>query len=536
VKVADFGLAKPAEAGDGLTGSGRLMGTLDYMAPEQWRDAAAVDIRADIYSLGCTLYALLAGAPPFKDVGGMLDKEKAHRSQPPKPLTGVPAELWAAVARMLAKRPDDRYQSPGEVAAVFKEIVRSSGGKPASPETKREAGVRDSAQKSRPTEPVATPPSPAAGRPRRRRSRVTGSPLWLTTAVVAGAVGLCALVAGVAWAVVGRFDGPTTAGPTATADAADDHRRLFDGRTLAGWRKPAANAGTWEVRDGLLTGIGGYRPRQAENDRQYECALLETDRSDFKDVRLTVTYRRSHPTDAYCYLAVRSERAASVPDLRSPHFNGVLVYLGGATQYASPHPPGGVTVRTGFGGNDRSAKQDNTIAAQTDAWTTVVAELVGDRIRTTVEGKPGVVLTDGSFTAGRIGLWCTAGGKIEVKSVDVEELSSGAPPAPSPAVPATVIDPNLAYHFRYASVGQSLQPHAGMRLMTDGGIQEPGGQYVSGSWRLSDNGRVLVLRWPKPGAPGGVWVDTYTSTDGVNFTGTNNDRRPAKLYGILASP
>ena len=68
VKVLDFGLAKVMrenQESHGLTGTGMMMGTPDYIAPEQSLDAASADIRADIYSLGCTLYYLLTGAPPF---------------------------------------------------------------------------------------------------------------------------------------------------------------------------------------------------------------------------------------------------------------------------------------------------------------------------------------------------------------------------------------------------------------------------------------------------------------------------------------
>ena len=69
VKVLDFGLAKAtreAPVDGGLTNPGQALGTPDYMAPEQIRDAQKADIRADIYSLGCTLYYLLGGGPPFR--------------------------------------------------------------------------------------------------------------------------------------------------------------------------------------------------------------------------------------------------------------------------------------------------------------------------------------------------------------------------------------------------------------------------------------------------------------------------------------
>jgi WD40 repeat protein len=135
VKVLDFGLsllcneapADPcAEQGGSTDGSitqvGSVMGTPDYIAPEQARDAHSADIRADVYSLGCTLYFLLAGQPPFPD-GSSFDKILAHFERTPTPLQEVrpevPAKLSAVVARMMAKAPKDRYQTPAEVAEAL---------------------------------------------------------------------------------------------------------------------------------------------------------------------------------------------------------------------------------------------------------------------------------------------------------------------------------------------------------------------------------------------------------------------------------
>jgi tRNA A-37 threonylcarbamoyl transferase component Bud32 len=126
VKVLDLGLARLGASGEeesatALTGDAVVMGTPDYMAPEQAGDAHAVDIRADIYSLGCTLYALLAGRAPF--AGGQLtQKIAAHLNAEPPPLEGIrpdlPAGLSAVVRRLMAKRPEQRYQTPAEVAAA----------------------------------------------------------------------------------------------------------------------------------------------------------------------------------------------------------------------------------------------------------------------------------------------------------------------------------------------------------------------------------------------------------------------------------
>jgi uncharacterized protein (TIGR03067 family) len=140
VKILDFGLARfametaptgallvaPAtEATSGsesLTQVGTVMGTPDYIAPEQAQDAHTADIRADIYSLGCTLYDLLAGHAPFPE-GTVVAKVMAHVERMPKPLTelraDVPPALARVVERMMAKDPAKRYQRPAEVAAAL---------------------------------------------------------------------------------------------------------------------------------------------------------------------------------------------------------------------------------------------------------------------------------------------------------------------------------------------------------------------------------------------------------------------------------
>jgi hypothetical protein len=121
-KITDFGLARLTERTQALTPWGAVVGTPDYTAPEQARDPQEADIRADIYSLGCTLYHLLAGQPPFPE-GSTLQKLLAHQDQPPKQLlelrASVPAELGQVVARMMAKEPAQRYRTPAEVAEAL---------------------------------------------------------------------------------------------------------------------------------------------------------------------------------------------------------------------------------------------------------------------------------------------------------------------------------------------------------------------------------------------------------------------------------
>lgn len=105
-----------------LTSTGSVMGTPDYIAPEQARDAHSADIRADIYSLGCTLHFLLSGKPLF-ETGTVVEKLKAHSEHTPPSLDEIrddlPAGLKDVIARMLAKDPADRFQAPRDVAAAL---------------------------------------------------------------------------------------------------------------------------------------------------------------------------------------------------------------------------------------------------------------------------------------------------------------------------------------------------------------------------------------------------------------------------------
>jgi serine/threonine protein kinase len=152
VKILDFGLARFASealpdlvpdgeqptvpagfvdahvGGATLTLTDMVLGTADYIAPEQASNPRSADIRADIYSLGCTLYYLLAGYPPFPG-GNLLEKLKAHSEQAPTPLAAVrpdlPAELARIVDRMMVKDRSLRFQRPAEVAEALGRLTIS---------------------------------------------------------------------------------------------------------------------------------------------------------------------------------------------------------------------------------------------------------------------------------------------------------------------------------------------------------------------------------------------------------------------------
>src|SRR5262249_7441914 len=114
VKILDLGLAclHEDEAGEGetrLTQSGMIVGTPDYIAPEQIMHASRVDMRADLYSLGCTLYFLLAGRPPFAGETMMEPLDRQRFSEPPaieEVRLGTPLALAKMVRKLMAKRPE----------------------------------------------------------------------------------------------------------------------------------------------------------------------------------------------------------------------------------------------------------------------------------------------------------------------------------------------------------------------------------------------------------------------------------------------
>ena len=127
VKILDLGLARFVDpnSDNRLTGSMQILGTPDYMSPEQCKSAANVDIRSDIYSLGCTLYHLVAGNPPFgdKEHESVATKLVGHLSEHPQSIDDatsfdLPDGFSELVNKMLAKDPSDRFQTPAELASA----------------------------------------------------------------------------------------------------------------------------------------------------------------------------------------------------------------------------------------------------------------------------------------------------------------------------------------------------------------------------------------------------------------------------------
>jgi formylglycine-generating enzyme required for sulfatase activity/serine/threonine protein kinase len=250
IKILDFGLARFASevaTHAGLTAEGMVLGSADYIAPEQIDDPHTADIRADIYSLGCTLYFLLAGRPPFPD-GSVIQKLLAHSEKTPRQLADVrpdvPPELARIVERMMAKSPSLRPSTPAEVILALDPIADAfENGRQTLDLPERNSATRGATKPDPGPTAVERLLSGSALDPGRHHAGATAIEKLSQIGVRAWCAAAALLFLGcvVAWAVVLRVK--TTNGLIELVNLPRDAEVLVDGEevavTWAGVDKPA---------------------------------------------------------------------------------------------------------------------------------------------------------------------------------------------------------------------------------------------------------------------------------------------------------
>lgn len=508
VKVCDFGLAK-ATAGDtgdtDLTGAGRLLGTPEYLAPEQAADAARADHRADIYGLGCTLYFLLTARPPFR-ADGLLALIDAHRYEMAASLDqvrgDVPAELAAVVARMLAKDPGARFQTPGEVVRALAPFTKAGAPAPAVrpadtippadtapklPAVARPATIvgRDLPVPARTAylnpEDFDPPKKKATAARAKRKAKPASN--W-TPAIVAGGLAAAVLVAAVGFMVV-RFRQPgddkvvlnepaagpsiptstvppvipaPSAVPVSAGPVSDGFVPLFNGRDLTGWHPLPGQPNNWRVDGGVLVARGGDSRSHLISD-----GVL----GDFH-LRAEVRVNQAGNSGLFIRTGDRMAKQWSPADGYEVQIN----YSG------KNGPPTGSI----YAGTVAVARLD-TAAGRPDEWVRYEVVAVGDRLVVRVNGATVVEYTDPArqFAHGRIGLQqLTPETVVEVRSIEVKELgawpSAVSPAPPPPPVPpaGTLVSPDLARlqatgaNLWYKHKGKAICRVEGNDLVLDG--------------------------------------------------------------------
>jgi hypothetical protein len=439
VVVMDFGLARRTTAGDvELTGSGLILGTPAYMAPEQARgDSRAVGPAADIYALGTILYEMLAGRRPFPgSVGEVIGQILHVEPDPPsKVRPGIDPRLESACLKAIAKDPAARFGSMREFAATLSECLKSL----ATAAAEETVGVRESiATDARPVSP---------GRFRRMPRRV-----WAAAGGLAGFL----LVAGIiffARTPTGRDPRfkveevktpeppadpkpPAIAKPqtdpaatwfqtTASAPAAtppkvaDEFVQIFNGKDLTGWEKDEArNGASWDAEDGCLCCSGSGR------------AHLGTVRSDYRDVRVRVEAKITG--NGLCGVNIRAPLDVSNP-------GGYRACIG--TIARSQAQTGSLFLRP-----QAPVVKVMEVSVTAGEWFTMEFAVVGQHCTTKVNDRVVAEYEDGEslYNSGRITLDNVRAG-ILIRKFEVKELPPATVTAPAdnpkPAEPVTPAKP-----------------------------------------------------------------------------------------------
>jgi serine/threonine protein kinase len=265
VKILDMGLARLSHSNSetqtsNLTQEGKVMGTPDYLAPEQALAAHTVDIRADLYSLGCTFYYLLTGRVPFEsdNLTGALLKHQLEQAAPVEQLRPeVPPALAGIIRTLMAKRPQDRFQTPAELVAALSASGRSTAASPAGaqvsppPTTEHTFDFTDVDVPEVDRRPEPTTASSGLSRwwntrTKRQRALWIGVPIAVTLGVAVLIIAICYPRSTKPVADTGRRPKPPD-------PIKEEWVQLFNRKDLTDWHEyPSGGPPTWMVQDGIL--------------------------------------------------------------------------------------------------------------------------------------------------------------------------------------------------------------------------------------------------------------------------------------------
>jgi WD40 repeat protein/serine/threonine protein kinase len=343
IKVLDMGLARFEADEDSrtsqLTREGAVMGTPDYIAPEQAVDSHAVDIRADLYSLGCVFFYLLSGQVPFPG-GTVMEKLIKHQSVPAPLVNTVrpdaPEDVVRIISRLMAKNPEERLQTPGELASILDNISRGKGfpaeaiRPPGPAETLvnpfAQLGSDETQALENPLPPVVTPlpigRKSATARPGKQRK--TRWPL-----VAGGIAALLVLVAVVAMLRLKRAPDPTEAGGAARTRFTVESNQTWqdtgvdvDPETVVA----VAVTGKWEKKGWSECSAGGIpenpRDRNVLFDAPPMCLLFRIGNHEPFTLPKSKSFRPRHPGRLFVQ--------ANELDLRETRGRLVLEFTGSA--------------------------------------------------------------------------------------------------------------------------------------------------------------------------------------------------------------
>ncbi|HVX10739.1 MAG TPA: family 16 glycoside hydrolase [Pirellulales bacterium] len=398
VKILDLGLAllqNPMQVREATTSAGLMLGSFDYMAPEQADDPHAVDGRADLYSLGCTLFQLLTAQTPFpaSHYKTPLQKLKAHESEIPpavdKLRDDVPRELAQIVARLLAKKPEKRFASAEELAAALQPFAAGS---------------------NLPLLAVQSFDSPTSGHhdpleyPHDVPPKVTGRTTGSTNRAGRWLKGIAAVtvLAGVLFALL-IYPRPTNE-PRPTHEPAVEAETgwatLFNGKDLTGWKTLPGDPNSWSVDRGILVGQG---PAPSN---------LYSQRGDFRDFHLRAEANMTAAEDSGIFFRVPFER------LKGPIPYEAQI-LG---EHQEDYNTGGLW---GFADG-----RVTDMLVEPGEWFTLEIIAEGNHLVLKVNGQTTVDYTDAddSFASGHIALQhFKEKGVVRFRKVEIKDLPTSAP-------------------------------------------------------------------------------------------------------------